>query len=269
VRVHAVPGPAQPGLNPAARAYDAIAAGYDAQVAGDDWMREVLHAHYLRVFRPGQRLLDVGCGTGVDALFLAQHGMRVVGVDVSSEMISQARLRLAAQPGAQVGVLAIQDLGQLEGSFDGLISAFAGLSALPDLHGFASDAARLVKPGGRLVLHALNRFSLWEWLGYVSHRDWSAARQVGRLRSREFTIGGQVVQHRVYFADEAYREFFAPSFALRGAYALGSLRPPHTVHRLPGSLVGGLEWLDVRLGAWPLLDKAGRFWVLDLQRLPT
>jgi ubiquinone/menaquinone biosynthesis C-methylase UbiE len=75
VRVHAVVGTKDARLS-VRLAYDAIAAGYDEQVGGDDWMRRRLHAQYARVFRPGQHVLDVGCGTGIDALFLRARGFR-------------------------------------------------------------------------------------------------------------------------------------------------------------------------------------------------
>src|SRR5919201_5747089 len=88
VRVHAVPRPKDPRLSFSV-AYDAIAAGYDEQVRGDDWMRRVLHAHYARVFRPGLRVLDVGCGTGMDALALARMGISVLGIDGSAAMIQR------------------------------------------------------------------------------------------------------------------------------------------------------------------------------------
>jgi ubiquinone/menaquinone biosynthesis C-methylase UbiE len=271
--VHPVPGSTQPGLSVGALAYDAIAASYDAQVQGDDWMRAALHAHYERVFHPGQRILDVGCGTGIDAVFLARRDLHVTAIDYAPEMIAQLRSRLSSAGVTDLvdfQVLAIQDLSQLAGrQFDGLISAFAGLSTLPDLDQFARDAALLVKPHGRLVLHLLNRFSLWEWLGYLAHANWPPARQVGRLRTREFTIGGRPVRHTLYFAREAYRRFFEANFALHAAYSLGCVRPPHTVRRIPNRIVRGLERLDLRAGGWPLLRDAGRFWVLDLERLPT
>jgi SAM-dependent methyltransferase len=269
--VHPVPGPPDARLN-VSLAYDAIAAEYDEHVEGDAWMRRVLHAHYLRLFRPGQRVLDVGCGTGIDALLLARHGVRVLGIDSSPASIERLRAKL---PGAGVGhlvdarTLPIQALDRLTGEpFDGLIAAFASLSALPDLAQFAADAGRLVRPGGHVMLHLLNRFSLWEWLGYMWRRDWAAARQVGRLRQREFTIGGFPVTHSLYFPDEAYRAFFARDFALRARFGLGALRPPHTVRRIPAPIVRALEWLDVRTGSWPLLENAGRFFVLHLQRVP-
>jgi SAM-dependent methyltransferase len=266
--VHAVDGPQDARLN-VTIAYDAIAADYDAQVRGDDWMRHKLHGHYARVFRAGDRVLDVGCGTGIDAIALARRGVYVVGVDGSAAMIARLQAKVASEhleSRVQAHVLRIQDLATLdERPFDGLISAFASLNSLHDLAGFANDAARLVRPGGRVVLHMLNRFSLWEWLGYLTRRDWAAARGVGRQQSRSFVIGGETVPHTVYFGDEAYR-CFLKEFVRRGMYGLGSLRPPHTVRRIPAPVVATLERLDVRLGGWPLLRNAGRFFVLDLQR---
>ncbi len=264
--MHTIPGSPQPGLS----AYDAIAAGYDAQVQGDAWMRRKLHAHYARVFTIGMHVLDVGCGTGIDAIALARRGIRVTAIDFAPEMIGQLRAKLdGAAEAARIDahVMAIEDLGRLQPDrYDGLISAFAGLSALDDLHQFAQNAAELVRPGGHMVLHVLNRFSLWEWLGYVARRDWASARQVGRLRTREFTIGGHAVRHRLYYARELYESAFSREFVLRDAYSLGALRPPHTVQKLPAPLVRALEWLDLRIGRWPLLRDAGRFCVLDLER---
>jgi SAM-dependent methyltransferase len=257
---------------PVGKAYDSIAGDYDELVRGDGWMRDALLAHYLRLFRPGDRVLDVGCGTGLDAEVLARYGVRVVGVDASPAMIARFRARAARAGVAELvegHVLDVADLRALpleDGALAGAVSSFAGLNTVPDLSGFARDVARLLRPRGRLVVHMLNRFSLWEWLGYVSRCRWSAARTLAGRRERSFEIGGRPVPHRVSFASEAYRRYFASEFVLRHTYGLGALRPPHTVRRFPPRLVATLEWLDVRLGALPPLRDAGRFFVLDLEK---
>jgi 2-polyprenyl-3-methyl-5-hydroxy-6-metoxy-1,4-benzoquinol methylase len=263
--VHAVAGKKVARLS-VARAYDAIAAGYDDQVRGDDWMRARLHAQYRRAFRRGGRVLDVGCGTGIDAVFLARMGLEVVGIDASAAMIDVFLGRIGDTSQISARVLRVEDVRLLgDQRFDGLVSAFASLSALPDLRDFADDAARLVTPGGRMILHMLNRFSTWEWLGDVWRGDWHAASRVGRERQRRFVIGGQAVQHSMYFPVQAYRAFHR-DFHLRELYSLGALRPPHTVRRLPRALVDALERADLRLGGLPLVRNAGRFFVLDLER---
>ena len=99
-----------------ARAYDAIAVDYDRLLAGDNWMRAALQSHYLRVFRQGQRVLDIGCGTGLDATFLAQHGIRVVGIDVSPRMVAEVGRRasvLGVEREVSVQVANLNELASL------------------------------------------------------------------------------------------------------------------------------------------------------------
>ena len=268
LRLHAEPGPKDASLS-AAEAYTRIASDYDDSVAGDAWMRRALHAHYRRMFAPGERVLDLGCGTGLDAMFLARHGVHVLALDVSEGMLEQARRNIAnarLDSLVETRVYDAADLQRLDLRVDGAISAFAALNTVADLNEVAAGLSRVVRPHGRVVVHMLNRFSSWEYLGYLAHRNWHAARLTGRAPAREFTIGGRRVVHHMYDWRSAYSNFSPYGFRLRAAYSLGALRPPHTVRRVPGMLVRVLERLDVRLGALPRLRDVGRFFVLDLER---
>jgi SAM-dependent methyltransferase len=232
-----------------AGAYNGIADVYDELMARDQSVRRVLWRHFAGVFRAGDRVLDVGCGTGLDTLHLAARGVRVTAVDASPGMIARLRSKLATAPFAELVETRIGDIvdvtAELGGPFDGALSSFAALNTV-DLARFSSILARLVRPGGRVVLHLL-----------APGRD-------GQPRAVD--IGGRSVIHQCLTAAQTYQRYFSPQFARRRAYALGFLNRDRIVDRIPArltDLLGRLEALVGGLG--PLVDK-GRFFVLDLER---
>jgi ubiquinone/menaquinone biosynthesis C-methylase UbiE len=253
-----------------AAAYDAIAADYDQEVAGDLWMRRRLWDSYLRRFRPGQHVLDLSCGTGVDAVFLAGQGIRVTGIDVSPAMIDRFWVNARAagvEEAVTASVLDVANMTELSGStFDGAISAFAGLNTVTDLSSVAGELGRVLRPNSAVVLHLLNRFSLWEWLGLVARGRWTDASKLGSLDDRAFVIGGHSIHHTLYGPSDAYDRFFARRFLLRRSYGLGMLRPPHTVGRIPAPAVQCLEQLEKVVGGWHPFVGIGRSFVLELER---
>jgi len=251
-------------------AYDAAAPDYDRQVQGDGWMRNLLWDLYARLFSAGQTVLDLGCGTGIDAVFLAQRGIRVMGIDASPAMIARSRAKLAAADLADLVNLRVMDIARIgslpQASFDGIICAFAALSTTRELDEVAASVARLLAPRGMLVVHLLNRWSLWEWLGLLRSGRFGAARRLGRNPVRNFIIGGRTVPHYLYHPGATYARFFQSGFALRRAYGIGILRPPHTAHRIPSVMISALDRLERPLrGLWPFRDW-GRFFVLELER---
>jgi SAM-dependent methyltransferase len=102
--------------------------------------------------RPGARVLDVACGTGNLAIPLARRGAVVTGVDIASNLITQARERAAAE---RLAVTFEEgDAEQLpygEASFDVVVTMFGAMFApRPEL--VASELARVLRPGGLLAM---------------------------------------------------------------------------------------------------------------------
>jgi SAM-dependent methyltransferase len=104
--------------------------------------------------RPAERVLDLGCGTGNAALLAVEHSSEVTGVDPASRLLEIARAQ-AAREGKQVTFLPGEaaSLPISESSVDVILSVFALIFA-PDPHAAAAEMARVLAPGGRIVLSA-------------------------------------------------------------------------------------------------------------------
>src|SRR5512143_1385181 len=144
---------------PVARAYDQLARDYNLQLARNPvagYMRTQLQAHLLRVFNAGDRVLDFTAGTGLDAHFLALHGIHVTALDASPLMIAELQQSIAGQAlPIETRVLPAERLIELAAdNFDGAITTFAGLNTITDRLQFASDLSSRLRPDSQLVIHA-------------------------------------------------------------------------------------------------------------------
>lgn len=128
----------------------------------------------------GRRVLDVGCGDGTYALAAAGRGAAVTCLDASPAMLAAARQRARREDATLQTVQA--DAGALpfaDGTFD-VVTAVTVLCFVEDAPRTVREMARVLAPGGRLVLGELNRWSAWAawrrvraWLG---SRTWRSAR---------------------------------------------------------------------------------------------
>ncbi len=105
------------------------------------------------LFRANDWILDLGCGPGDDAVHLGRRGVHVVGIDSSEAMVEIANAR-----GVVASRLAIENLHQLHGCFDGAISDFGALNCVSDLRAAARELARLLRPAAPLALCLMGRF---------------------------------------------------------------------------------------------------------------
>jgi SAM-dependent methyltransferase len=109
---------------------------------------EMRREFVLGALEPHSRVIDVGCGSGWFAGALAAAGFAVVGVEVAQEPVRRARARF---PQAEFLVVGEHALPFAPGSFD---AAWLGeaLEHVADGIGLLEEVARVVVPGGRLVL---------------------------------------------------------------------------------------------------------------------
>ncbi len=100
----------------------------------------------------GSRVLDIACGSGNFGLVAARRYCHVSGIDIAANLVERARLRAAAEGlEADFGTGDAQALDFDDASFDVVASAF-GIIFAPDQKAAASEALRVCRPGGRIVL---------------------------------------------------------------------------------------------------------------------
>ena len=139
-----------------------MVAGYDEQMRASPLAAADV-AFCERQFPTPGRLIDLGCGTGRLSIHFARRGFECVGADLSDEMLTQARANAAA---AGVSVewrnANLVDLAGLpDASFDYAACLFSTLGMVRGADNRAKvleSALRVLKPGGRLVLHVHNRW---------------------------------------------------------------------------------------------------------------
>ena len=248
---------------PYAAPFDSVAEEYDRTFITSNIgraQRAAVWKYLTRAFRPGDRVLEIGCGTGVDACFLAQRGVTVVACDSSQAMIAVAEQRLRAVNAYRVQprVLAAENLASLGDAqnFDGAFSNFGVLNCIDDLRVLAKNLARLLKPGATFLSCLMGPHCAWEMLWYLAHgnprkafRRFASGKVTARLAAT-----ATVSVH--YPSVSSLISTFSPDFRLQHWKGIGLTVPPSYLEKLVSRHPTYLRWM---IRADTALEKAPLF----------
>ena len=258
-------------------AYDGYASRYDSLLLENRinaYMRTQMMNEQRKAFSPGERLLEIGCGTGDEALELAKYGCRVVAVDPSEGMLSEARSKANREPfGARVTFIRgyARELNTCLSSteslrFDGAYASFA-LSYEPKLEPVSEALAALVRPGGFFLTALMNRICMMEALLAMGtlHPSIAGRRLAPETPHKVGAVSTLVIARTV----SQVKRVFDPFFEMTDERALPSIVPPAYVNRmtrkLPG-LMDLLERIDSRTSRLPILRTLGDHTLFKFRR---
>jgi SAM-dependent methyltransferase len=217
--------------NQAGLAFDTLAEDYDAHFTRSSIGRAQRDAVWHRtseVFRGELSILELNCGTGEDALFLASRGHRVTALDASRAMIERASARREDEaPDAKVSfqLLPTENLGALASThFDAMFSNFSGLNCVDNLFEVGMQLARLTSSDAPALLCFSTRFCLWESAWYLLQGEGRKAVRRWSGHSTAVLNGVNVNVH--YPTVHEIARAFAPHFRLRSAIGIGIFVPP-------------------------------------------
>lgn len=257
--------------------FDGVAADYDERFTNTALaciLRRRVWRRLGQSFSPGQHILELACGTGEDAVWLAKKGVHVTATDGSQEMI-----QLVQEKARQNGVtdllvtqtLSLQAIASGESlleneRFDGVFSNFGGLNTIDEWPALARSLAKLIRPGGRVVLVPMGPFCPWEIVWHLAHAQPKEAfrRFSGSSRAK---IGQRTIPVW-YPSGRQLRWAFHPWFRQLSVESLGFWLPPgylgQLLSRWPALWItlGGLDALTARL-----TSGAGDHYMIILERV--
>jgi len=238
-----------------AQTFDRLAPTFDDVIRRNPinaWMREVNVAKLRETFVAGNRLLELGCGNGRDAIELARHGCQVFGFDLSQGMVAEAQRRIERE-GMQGRVVVaqgrIQNLLEVVQSspwrpFDGAYANFC-LTYEDDIRAVAQALARVLRPGSYFVCTLPNRMVLSELLIYGPQLRFREV--LWRLRTPLLKdVDGSMLEIHAYTPRQV-RQAFDEGFELLEIIGIPTFLPPvylHPQYRLLGGGQRFLRWLD-------------------------
>lgn len=262
------------------QAFDPLSATYDNTFTHTQigrYLRDQVHARLDRHFRTGNHVLELGCGTGEDALRLAERGIQVTATDVSEGMLASAREKTAGNPLVQVERLDLRTLtpyrplphGEGE-QFDGVFSNFGPMNCLEEWRTLAGWLAARVKMGGIVGLGVMSPLCIWEPLWHGLHGNFKTATRRWRKKTVFHPDGVSEPIIVTYPSISRISNDFAPHFRRVYVQPLGLFLPPSDVFgaiekrpRLLKTLMG----LEKRFGHTSALAMLADHYWIEFQKI--
>jgi SAM-dependent methyltransferase len=263
--------------------FDGAAKQYDAQYGPESgsrpgsplvcWLRDEHLALLRTLVQPGAGLLDIGCGTGEEALTLAQEGYAVLGIDISPGMVWQAQAKAASQGvrrGLMFKTLAAGRLIDLDerGPFQAAYASLGTLNTEPDLPGVVEGLHALLEPGAPLVATVMNRHCLYETAAGIS-KERRIKRPAQWTESRAGATS--VIAPVKFYSPKEFAAAFKAHFTVESIIAFPLWLPPvhlHDIYRANLERFKALETRERRTRSWPWFRARGDHFLMVLRHQP-
>lgn len=261
---------------PAALVFDQMASEYDDVFTRSSIgraQRDVVWNVLTQAFQRGDHVLELNCGTGEDALFLARRAIAVTACDASPKMIQVASERLRSEAPnipVQFNLLPTERLHELQHTtmFDGAFSNFSGLNCVSDLEQAANDLATLLSANAALVICVSTRFCAWEIVWFLLHGKFRKAFR--RCSGHATATVGEVTVDVYYPTVRKLQQLFAPWFVMRSCKGVGIAVPPSYVETWISSHPNLLRMfcaIDRIISSLPVFRVLGDHMILRFERV--
>ncbi len=199
-------------------------------------MRNQVHTHLLSLLKPGDRILELNAGTGIDAIFLAQHGFEILATDNAGGMLAAGAEKIKAlglEKKIQLQKCSFNNLEDLKaGTFDHIFSNFGGLNCSENIENVIKQFDRLLNSGGKATLVIMPPVCPWEMLLALKGNFKIAFRRWNKKGIRSH-LEGAYFNTYYYSPKRLYNAFDKNKYSKIAVKGLGILSPPPYLEKFP------------------------------------
>jgi ubiquinone/menaquinone biosynthesis C-methylase UbiE len=219
----------------------------------------------------GGRILDISCGTGIDAIQLARYGFIVDGIDISPGMVERARLKAHSENMTNVSfrVASFEHLTAFPDQlYECVFSNFGGLNCVEDLGNVALEASRVAKPGAWFIGVVMPNVSLWEIISGMARLKFRYAfRRLGKVTAA--TGFGRHSFSVYYHSPRSVASRFKAWFEVSNIIGLSIFSPPPSAQsflRRHPKFTALLERVDSAVESLPPFRSIGDHFIIIMKR---
>lgn len=230
-----------------------------------------------RYFSPGQTILELGCGTGIDAIHFASQGLNWWATDSSSTMLELTNRKGKAITNKDKIHIHQFDINEpnkakainQDNAFDGIFANFGVLNCIHNLEKFCEFSSEILKEEGILFANVMSKTCLWE-IGYYLLRGYplKAFRRFKKSKSL-VPIGDRFIDTQ-YFSTNHFIDSLKNNFQLEVIYGLGVVVPPPYlngwIERHP-KIFAAMKWTDQKISTFPVICGLGDHFIVVLRKV--
>lgn len=234
-------------------------------------IRSNIRKHVLQYIEPKQTMLELNCGTGLDAVYFVEQGLKVHATDNAQGMLKQLEAKVSAQnlqDQLSFQRCSFNELHLLEKKkYDHIFSNFGGLNCAEDLKKVIQSLDEYMKVGSMAHLVIMPRYCIWEFL--------FALKGNFKLAFRRLKIGGTIsqvegIEFKTYYYSPKYvQQAFGKHYKTISLKAMGCFIPPTYMFEMetkrPNLFRKSISW-DAKLAhKWPFYN-LGDHYIISVEK---
>jgi ubiquinone/menaquinone biosynthesis C-methylase UbiE len=253
--------------------FDKAALNYDKTFTGSEigkMQRNLVYTQLSKHLDPVQDILEINCGTGEDAIWLAQQDFNITATDISPKMIEVAKGKGSFDNlnfiTTDINSVAVSFEGQ---QFDLVFSNFGGLNCLskPELENFLQNTASLISEKGKMILVIMPKNTLWEQFYFLAKIQFSNI-----FRRKKESVIAAVDGENVptyYHNPKDIVNLAKANFEKVATKPIGFFVPPSYLESFFQNKKGILRFLNALekgISGWSFLSKYADHYIIILQK---